>query len=271
MAKLDVIALIFDSFDLIRAHYREVAFPLVALLLLSGAGSFGGSSFSKGLDSRGWQDSTASGIANALSGSGALMAGLAGALLLIILFVIVVTLAIAVLSTAIWYYVCEHFYAILNKKKITLDWQSRMKRHLPKAFILALLEVVMIVVFAASLFACLFVVQTSWVAAAALFLLILIIGLNVGFYLIPVWVYYVLDNLPLFESISRSIMLVKNNVFHFAIFAAIFVLLTMGAFVGSLSACCFAFIVMPVLMVFVTLLSRVTLMKMKLAAEKELR
>jgi hypothetical protein len=269
MAGIDVIALIFESFGLMRAHYREVAFPLVALLLLSGAGNLGGSSFSRGFGSQNFQGSPSSSIASALSGAEALAAGLAGALLLAVLFALAVAFALAVLSMAVWYYVCEHFYAVLNKKKIARGWQSRLSRHLPKAFAMVLLEMVLLLAFAASVFACLLVAPSSWVAALVLFLLVLIFWLNAGFYLIPVWTYYVLDNLPFFESVSRSVALVRANIFHFAVFAAIFVLLNIGAMVGSLLACCFAFMAMPLLSVFVNLLSRVTLMKMKLAAEKK--
>ena len=101
------------------------------------------------------------------------------------------------------------------------------------------------------------------------FLLVFIVWLNAGFYFIPVWAYYVLDDLPFFESIARSISLVKNNIVHFTVFATIFVLLNIGAMVGSLLTCCFAFITTPVLMVFVTFLWRLTLIKMKLAAENK--
>ncbi|MFA6214097.1 MAG: hypothetical protein WC717_02350 [Candidatus Micrarchaeia archaeon] len=267
--KMDVISLIFESFWLIRKHFREVAVPLAALLLLSAAGYVGGSSLSNdfGGSSLQWDDVRS--IPRALSSAEGLMAELAGTKLLAISIAAAVAFAMAVLSMAIWYYASEHFYAILHKEKITRNWQLRTKHHLSKSVVMALLDVAMTAAFAASVVGCLIVVQTSWVASAILFLLVLIVWLNAGFYLIPVWVYYVLDNLPFFESISRSIALVRCNVVHFTIFAIIFVLLNIGAMIGSLLTCCFAFLAMPVLMVFLTFLWRVTLMKIKMAAEKK--
>ena len=266
MANIDVIALLFDSFELMRAHYHEVAVSLAALLLLSGAGYVGGSSVSNGFGSG--QGPSLSNIDNALSGEDGVMAELTGVLLFAISIVVAMAFAMAVLSMAIWYYVIEHFYAILNKTKIAHEWPLRMMRQLPKALVMALLDVVLLVAFADSIAVCLFVVQISWVAAAVLFLIVLIFWLNTGFYFVPVWAYYVLDNLSLFDAISRSIALVGGNSVPFTVFAMIFVILNIAALAGSMLAGGFAFISMPFLMVFITFLWRVTLIKMKMAADK---
>ena len=272
MANIDVISLIFESFDFIRAHYREVAFPLMVLLLFSGAGNFGGSSFSKMFQPPSDASQSAyqpSPLENAMQAPDALSSYLVGSVLIIIAFIIAVAFVIAALSLSIWFYVSEHFYAVLNKKKISQDWQSRMKRHLPKAFVMAFFELVLFAAFACAIIACISLVYTSLVAAIALVAVVLVAGFAVGIYLIPAWTYYALDNRPFFESISRSFALVGGNKVHFAVFAAIFVLINLGALFSSFYACCFAFIVAPLLTLIVSLLSRVTLLKMKLAIEKQ--
>jgi hypothetical protein len=274
MASIDVISLIFESFEFIRAHYKEVAFPLVVLLLLSGTGSYGGSSLSDMLGERQYRDGYGyeqGNLQNALSSSKSMIAYLAGMLAVVVAIAIAVAFVIAVISTSIWFYISEHFYTILKKRKITEEWQGRMKRHLPKAFILTLLEFFMFAAFAIAILACISFIPTSWFWAAVLLLIVVILGLNLGFYLIPLWMYYVLDNLPFFESLSRSAVLVFRNVLHFAIFAIIFVFLTIAALFGSFTACCFSFIIAPLLFVFISLLSRVTLIKMKLAIEAQER
>lgn len=272
MANIDVISLIFESFALIRAHYREVAFPLMALLLLSGAGSFGGSSFSDSFGTSGGggqSPDSGSSIANSLTGSGDLANGLAGALLAILAVIIVMAFIMSVLDTAIWFYISEHFYALLCKKKVTKGWQERMKRHLPRAFVMALFEFLLFAAFAAAIIACIVIIKTSWVAALALMAVVFIIALCAGIYLIPVWVFYALDRRPFFESISRSVALVQGNFVHFAVFTAIFILLNIGATLGAIYACCFYFIALPLLATFMGLLSHITAIKMKLAIEKE--
>ena len=78
-----------------------------------------------------------------------------------------------------------------------------------------------------------------------------------------------MDRLPFFQSLGRSFSLVRRNFVHFLVFAIIFAMLGVGSVVASIYACCFSFILMPVLAVFFALLSRVTLLKMKLAVEKQ--
>jgi len=270
MANIDVISLIFESFDFIRKHYKEVAFPLAVLLLMSGAGHIGGSSLSNGFSNSLDGSPGAPLLANALSGAESLEAGImAGTLLALFLFIIAVAVVMAVVSLSVWFYVCEHFYSILNRKKVSTDWQARMKRHILRALVMAIFEFAVFAAFAIAIIACISLVSTSWAAALSLMALVFIICACIGLYFIPVWMYYALDMRPFFESISCSISLVKGNFAHFAIFGAIFMFLNIGAMIGSFYACCFSFLAAPLLLTFVALLSRVTLIKMKLAIEKE--
>lgn len=271
MANIDVISLIFESFGLIRAHYKEVAFPLVVLLLLSGTGHIGGSSFSDVFGSEGSRSAgqdEGSEIANALFDSGGLSAELAGVILIVVAIVVVLAFALCALDMAIWFYISEHFQAILTKGKIAKEWQSRMSAHLPRAFFMTLFEFILLGAIIAAVVAIALSYQSLGLALAiALFALVMLAFLCISVFIIPAWAYYAIDRLPFFTSLSRSFSLVRGNLAHFLVFAIIFLLLGMGSGAASVAACCFSFIVAPILTVFFALLSRVTLLKMKCAME----
>lgn len=273
MANIDVISLIFESFELIKARYKEVALPLLVLLLISGAGHVGGSSLSDAFGSKSNGATSqygASPIANALSDSGALMAGLAGALLVVLAIVVVVAFALAVLSLAIWFYISEHFHAILTKRKIAQGWQARMSRHLFRALVMVLFEFALLGVFVLAVVAIAMAYSSiGLIGAMLLFVLLVLAFLCLGIFLIPAWMYYAIDRLPFLTSLSRSFSLVRRNFVHFLVFALIFFMLGIGSVVASLYACCCSFILAPIMAVFFALLSRVTLLKIKLAIEKQ--
>jgi hypothetical protein len=285
MGKVDVIQAIFDSFDLLRAHWREVALPLLALVILSGAGSFGGSSFSNNRSLSGlfsgngkMADTAGSLVANALSG-GALLA-LGGIVFVIIALLIVFAIALCILNETIYLYVCEHFYALLRRKKVGSDWKARMKRLGWKAAVLEAFGLAVLVIlfafpalqvwnavglissgspesFVASLGSI-----ALWTGAAILLLL------TIGFFLTPLWVLYAMDGVPFFESLSRSVALVMGNATTFSLLGAIFLCLGIAAVLASLASCCLSWIVSPVIGVFLSVLWGITLMKVKLAVEK---
>ncbi len=285
MAKFDVFTAIFESFELIKAHYKEVAVPLILLLLLSGAGHLGGSSLSNSFKSAGSGYSGASSlgraaaspIANALS---APLAMLSGFLLIIVAAAIVVVALLAILASATWFYVYEHFYAILRKKKITENWQPRMKRQaLKSAVILVFWLVLLAALFAipviialgafsaASSFSSMIGAMVSVIIPFALAMLFLAV---LGFLVMPLWVFYAMDNCGFFESLSKSVTLVSTNLGQFIVYFVIVVLLGIGEVMAASVAalCCLAWLVVPLLTVFFTLLTSITLMKMRLALAK---
>lgn len=272
MADIDVIALIFESFALVRARYKDVAFPLMVLLLLSSAGNFGGTSLSDlaGHDEAASDDYGASPIASALSDSGEIWAGIAGLGLALLALLVAFAFAITMASLSIWFYTCEHFYAILRRKKAQGAWEQRMARHVPRAFVMALFEFFLFGAFAAAIIACFAAAPSAGIAATlALFAATFLIAVFAALFIIPAWAYYAMDSLPFFTSIDRSITLVRGNLWHFIIYAAIFFLLNLGVAAASIYACCLSFIIVPLFAVFFGLTSKVTLLKMKLAIEKE--
>jgi hypothetical protein len=283
MGKVDVLQAISDSFGLIRAHYREVALPLIVLLVLSGAGSFGGSSFSNSFGNR-YSDKYSSSdnpLSNAMTGLDTSLLALGGILIAIIVAIVVLAIVLSILERAVWFYVYEHFYSLLTKKKISQDWKSRMERHSIKATALWLFWLlVFLAIFALpalQLWGSISVLSGAsglsglWNALAPfLLLLFAAIGLLllVGFLLSPLWIFYAMDGLGFGESLSRAAGLVMGNVWTFFIFSFIFFFLGIGGSIVAFASCCLAYIVSPVISVFLGLLWGVSLMKVKLALEK---
>lgn len=283
MAKVDVIQEISDSFGLIKKHYKEVIVPIVILLLFS-AGASGGSYFSRGFGSSSSKSADSNSlIANAMSSSSldSMLVALSGVLLAILAVVLVVAIVLAILHRALWLYVYGHFYSIINKKKITQDWQSRLKRFAVKAFVLdAFGLVLMVAIFAipaitiwntltssgspsfqAALLASLGTVAVTLIGA-------LLVLLLVGFFLTPLWVYYAMDGFSFFDSLGKSVSLVGGNVVTFLLLGAVFLLLGIGAAVVAVVTCCFSYVVSPIIGVFLSLLWGVTLMNVKAKLEK---
>lgn len=270
MGKIDVIGAIFESYGLIKKHYNEVALPLVVLLILSGAGQLGGNwgSGDWGKSGSSGEAGKANALVNALSSPDAL-AGLlslfVGVLLIVLIVLIILAVIAAIVDQATWFYVFEHFYAILKKKKISGDWKGRMKRHSAKAVIIGLFWLaVALLILGVPL---LLLIGGSPIgiialAAAALVLLLLV------FFMMPMWVYFAMDGMRIGDAIGRSFALVGENIGPFLLLGFIMLLAAIGQLIVVVALCCFAFIVAPVLQVFFGLLWGITLMKMKIALEK---
>ena len=281
MGKVDVIQEIFDSFGLIRKHYMEVIIPLILLLLVS-AGASGGSLFGSRGNSPLPSSFSASPAANAMAdgGIGTVLLALGGMLLVLVAIGIALVIIMVVLERALWFYVYEHFYSLIRKKKMTQAWQQRFKRLVIKTVVMdAFWFVILAIILALPL-------SMAWNAIGSLqeptfagviaalgpvvlaFIAALLALVVLGFLLTPLWVFYVMDGLGFFKSISRSLSLVAGNLISFLLLGIIFGLLAIGSIYASLVVCCFSFIVAPILSVFIGLLWGVTLMKVKLKLEK---
>ncbi len=295
MGKADVIQAIFDSYGLIKGHYREVAMPLIFLLIVSGIGHIGGSGGSFGGPSSRDSGNSGSYTSNAMGGlvlnaMGALETVLALgaiAILAIILVFVAVGLALYVLGFAVQFYIFEHFYALLLKKKIAEDWKARMKRHTVKVLVIQLFWVIVTVLFfllpalqmwnsvpqlsealkaksGAETLSLVF----SFLSPVILLLLAAALGLVlVGFLIAPLWIYFAMDGLGFFESVGKAVSMVMGNPLQFIIIGVIFGGLGIAGWVASVLCCCFAWIISPIIDVFLTVLYGVTLMKVKLALE----
>ncbi|MFA6489435.1 MAG: hypothetical protein WCT52_02030 [Candidatus Micrarchaeia archaeon] len=282
MGKVDVISSIFESFELIREHYKEVAVPLLVLILLSGIGHFGGSSFSNNYGQNGAEPFEGAGLANAMMGDNGGVLALGGFLLLLIAAVILMFLAVMVISEATTFYIYEHFYAILNKKKIKAKWTERFGRLAGKSIVLILFRLaIFAAVFmlpllqfwnivstleamsVAGIIGALFSIAFALVAGIVMFVI-------VSFALTPLWVYYVMDGKGLFDSAGKSVNLVVGNPASFMLMAFVFGLLGIGMACTIMisTCCCLSWLVSPILSVGFSMLYGVTLMKVKLAIEK---
>ncbi|MCX8195082.1 MAG: hypothetical protein N3G22_03195 [Candidatus Micrarchaeota archaeon] len=283
MANVDVVKTIKESFYLIQQHYQEVALPLIILVILATGGNLGSSLFSDGDSGSGLSDrkggSLAAGslIANAMSSNELLALG--GLFVGVIVLVLLFFFAIMILNQALYLYVYEHFYAIMRKMKITESWKQRMKRLSVKAFFLEIFWLLLfIAIFALPFLQLLNSIgmlkeagRSEVISALYLtFLLILLavlVSITVSFFLSPLWVFYAMDGMGFFESISRSVGMVASNLMTFLLFAVIFAALQIAGFIVSVVSCCFSYIVSPIIFVFLALLYGVSLMNIKLQIE----
>ena len=271
MGNIDVIKAVFESYGLIKKHYNEVALPLVVLLILSGAGHLG-SNWSTGGGSGSGSSSQASGNANALMNAlsspdalAGLLSVFLGVLLLVLIAFVILAIIAAIVDQATWFYVYEHFYAILRGKKLSEDWKSRMKRHSVKAIIIGLFWLaVAALVLGVPLLLMVGSSPIGWIAIA-LGVLVLIV---LAFFLLPMWVYFAMDGMKIGDAMGKSFSLVSRNIGSFLLLGFIMLLAMAGQIIVMVVLCCFAFIVGPLLQVFFALLWGITLMKMKLALEK---
>ena len=289
MGKADVIQMIFDSAALVRAHYKEVALPLLVLLVLSGAGNFGGSSFSNssrlfsGLaekDSSQLQNSLFAAPLSPNASIGSIVLALGAIVLVVALVFLVLFIAVYLLNEAVWLYVYEHFYAILRRKKLAAGWKARMKRLLAKVAVLQVFWLLAtLAVFALPAMhiwnsataikqftfgSVLSLLGASLLAVAAGMLALFAIG----FVLLPLWIFYAMDGLGFIDSLGKSFTLVVGNAVPFLLYSFISALLWAGQIGVSLTSCCFGYLVVPLVHVFLTLVMGITLMKMKLALEE---
>lgn len=275
MAKIDVISMFFESFELVRKHYHEVMIPIVLLLLMSGTASIGADSIGRVFTSLGRGFATDS-FASAAATTSSTVAPqipttflpfVGGALLAIAAAVMTAGLVLVIFHQSLTFYVYGHFYSLLRRKKISTGWEERMKKYAIKSLVLLVFWCVVILVFIALSLLVISLGNLLIQIAAALVVLFLL--LSVGFYTLPLWVYYVLDSMPFFASLSKSFCLVKDNAVTFTIFTLILLLLGIGIALASMAACCFSSIVAPLLGVMLSLVSGITVMKMTLALGKK--
>jgi len=277
MAKVSVIRSIEESYELIKEHYKEVLIPLIFLMLLSGAGSMGGSSYSSRGGSGGKSVDSGSLVANAMADSGALVSGLGALLVIIIVAVVIFVIAFAILDRAIWFYVFEHFYSLLTKRKLPSSWQERMKANTLRSAVLYFFGMFLLLLFiVVPMVISYFMLnidlsQGIWALMPLLwvFIAVLLLFLAISFMIMPLWIYYAMDRLPFWESLSRAFSLVRDNFITFVKFTGIFLVIGVAAIIGIIMTCCFAFITSPIITVFLQLLSGVTLMKLRLALDKK--
>ena len=276
MGKIDVISAIFESFGLIRAHYKEVALPLVILLILSGAGhlgsNLGGNGFGSNSNSPHASSGTANALANAVPGPEALaglLSMLVGVVLIFLVIFIILAIIVALVDQAAWFYVFEHFYALLGKKKVQKDWKNMFQKQIIKALVIWLFWLALIAALSA-VPAVLFIGNSPFALGVAILALIALLVL--AFLLQPTWVYFAMDGMGIMAAAGKSVELVKNNAISFLVFGFIMLLTGCGIAVASLFitlACCLlAPIVMPFIEVLFGLIFGITMMKMKIALEK---
>ncbi|VVB58441.1 Uncharacterised protein [Candidatus Anstonella stagnisolia] len=295
MANVDVMKAISESFNLLKKHYQEVAFPIILLILLTGVGNFGGSTIGKNFSPMLSGTSSTQAASNfpdysvpvnALTGTptGAnFPAAIGGIILIAILALMLISLVAMVFNRATLLYVYGHFYALLNKKKQKEGWQGRFKRFTIKAIVLEAFWILLcIILFALPAFMLWNAISQaaatgnapsgmlgSMVLALAVAALSVLMLLIVCFLLAPMWIFYAMDGCGFFDSMGKSFTLVSGNLVTFLVLGIVFFALTIAGVAVSIATCCFSYVVSPLISVSLMLLYGITLMKIKMALAKK--
>lgn len=271
MEKVDVLTVIVDSFELAAAHWREVAVPLALILIPSVAMGIVISFFnifgtlsdlqSPGLSS----DSLAAG---AMSGGSALTDAFASLGIGVVIFAISTFIAYAILSSAVHFYIYEHFYSLITKKQIRQGWQERMIKYIKKTVVITVATLGVCAAFMILLG--IVVLSFSFIGLvgaiiAAVLLLIASVALMVLFMMAsPMWIFYVMENDGFFASISKSISMVKKNFWTFLAFFVVMEVISIVVSIGAVLTCCLTYVISPFLQTAVGLVSAIGLMKLRL-------
>lgn len=277
MAKIDVLKEVSDSFRLIKEHYKEVAVLLFAIFFLQVIIGFS-SRLAVNYLSLPLDDADALGKTVAQSMASA--SSLNSALFTLAIFAVILIFIFSILERALFFCACEHFYSLLCGKKPSTDWKSRIAHFSWKSFVLAVFNIIISLAFFALPLLALYSAFVSSDASAGIGLLLSAIPtlaiaalayVALMFCLSLLFVYYAMDGLPFFDSISRSLMMVIGNLWVFFILFLVFFAFSLAASLISIAACCLSFLVFPLLGVFLGLLYGVTLMKIRLALDERNR
>ena len=93
--------------------------------------------------------------------------------------------------------------------------------------------------------------------------------LAVGFLLSPLWIFYAMDGMGFFESMGKAVSLVVGTPLEFLIVGLVFGFLGVAGWGASVALCCFAWVISPIVEVFLIVLYGITLMKIKLGLEQK--
>ena len=262
MAKTDFFKAFNDSSQLLEKNLKEIAIPLALIMLLSVATSLAsflflqaspfifGSQTPKSTDSLGFGD----------------------LFWLLLAAIVILVILITWLTSALSLYIAQCFNAVMLKKKMPENWAGIIAGNLFKTFVMFIIMGAVFTVIFGVPAAITYFMSTQYtgvgiiIAGAALLLTALFLYMAAGFFLSPLWLFYAVEKNGIFPSINKSISLVKGNLGSFFLLYVVFVAISFAAIMFS-AACCFSFIISPVLMALVTALYQVTMMRLKLDSE----
>ncbi|MFA5929771.1 MAG: hypothetical protein WC861_02720 [Candidatus Micrarchaeia archaeon] len=265
MAKTDFFKAFNGSSKLLEANLKGIAIPLALIMLLSMATSLASFIFLQ-----------ASQFLSPFLFGGPLKStdslGIGDAYWLAIAAVAMLCILVTWLTSALSLYIAQYFNAVMQKKKMPENWAGVIAGNMLRTLAMSLLILAIFAVIFGFPAAMVYLISTQYsgigiiIAGALLFLLAFLLYMAASFFLSPMWLYYAVDKNGFFQSIGKSISLVRGNLGSFFLLYAVFVAISFGAAMFS-AVCCFSFIISPVLMALVTALYQITMIRMKLDSE----
>jgi hypothetical protein len=267
MAITDFFRAINESSQLLEKNLRGIAVPLAVILLMSVASGLAGFLLSQAIQFLPFV-SLAGQTPKPMQDT-----GMADIFLFAFAALILLSMLVSWLTCAISLYIAQHFNSVMTKKKMPEGWVGVMAGNLFKSLAMFILMSAILAAISAIPAVFLYFISTQLsgmailAAGAAAILAIALLFSVASFFLSPLWIYYAIDKNGIFQSIGKSITLVRGNLSAFFLLYVVFVIISFGAAMFSSLLCCFSFVLSPLAMALVTMLYQITMMRIKLDSE----
>jgi len=267
MAKTDFFKALNESSQLLEKNLQGIAVPLAAILLISIASGLAGFLISQAvpfLPFISLADKTPKSMQDT---------GISDIFLLSFAALIILSILVSWLSSAISLYIAQYFNAVMTKKKMPEDWVGVIVSNMLKSLVVFVLLSIIFIAISAVPAAITYLISTQYsgvavlVAGVVALLVVTLLFAVVSFFLSPLWIYYVVDGNGIFQSIGKSVALVRENISAFFLLYAVFLVISFGAAMFSSVVCCFSFVISPIVMTLVTILYQITMMRIKMDSE----
>ena len=267
MTKTDFFKVLNESSQLLEKNLTGIAVPLAVILLISVALGLAGFLVSQAVQFLPFI-SLADETPNSMPDT-----SMSDILSLSFVALILFSILVSWLSSAISLYIAQYFNAVMKKKKMPEGWVGIIVSNMLKSLVVFVLLLIIFIAISAVPAAILYSISTQYsgvavfAACVVALMAIALLFAVVSFFLSPLWIYYVIDGNGIFQSVSKSVALVRENISVFFLLYAVFLVISFGAAMFSSALCCFSFVISPLVMALVTVLYQITMMRIKLDTE----
>jgi len=267
MAKTDFFKAFNDSSKILEKNLKGIAVPLAMIMLLSIASGVAGFFFSQAIPFL--PIAAIAGQAQQSTDG----TGIGGIFWLLFAVLIILSIMVTWLTSALSLYIAQYFNAVMAKGKMPGNWAGVIAGNLFKTLVMFIIVGAIFAVIFGIPAALIYAVSSQFskvmllAAGAVMFLAALLLFAVASFFLSPLWIYYAVDRNGIFQSIGKSISLVRGSLSSFFLLYVVFVAISFGAAMFSTVLCCFSFFISPIIMALVTALYQITMMRLKLDSE----
>jgi|GEM_PF-6613850 len=267
MAKTDFFKAFNESSKLLEKNLKGIAVPLAMIMLLSIASGVAGFFFSQAMPFL--PIAAIAGQAQQSTDD----IGIGGIFWLLFAVLILLSILVTWLTSALSLYIAQYFSAVMAKSKMPGNWMGLIAGNLFKTLVMFIIMGAIFAVIFGIPAAVIYAMSSQFsgvvllAVCAVMFLAALLLFAVASFFLSPLWIYYAVDRNGIFQSIGKSISLVKGNLSSFFLLYVVFVAISFGAAMFSAVLCCFSFFISPIIMALVTALYQITMMRLKLDSE----